>query len=496
MTTSPTTATIAPTSDYFVGNTVPYYALDKMSMDTIFDRLESARVNRVMFIAHDPWGATFEQDPSFYPGALRPFRIPESVPHGDCLARVCEAAAKRGMKVYAHLLPYDAIDAGHWPAVGAHEPDLSARMQRGLSACAQIDIFGRKDSRVSWLHPEYRQYQLSVAEDLLRRYPIEGIKYNVESTGPLSTVMIGRDAAGYTHRKPRAPVCFGPHTLAEARKRGINIERARAGWMELLNFSETSWRHARAEGDTFAAPGVSLGDSTAASTPPDGYFTTFLRILMRYPEILQWNQMWYDGVFSLYAELHGLCKLVHPDRKLGLHIWHHRAFSIFDRAAWDYTELARRSDWIKPKIDHRTAGFRFHQDVRRWTQALFRDRPSTAAYEAWCTLLGWDHEVAYEQLPSTGMSLDYVRRDTACAVAAVPAGFPIYPGLSVGIPSPTLTSTCDSISEAIHAADAGGAAGIMIARNITEQKPDQLASAGAAIDAVLAKRKATAPTAP
>jgi hypothetical protein len=32
----------------------------------------------------------------------------------------------------------------------------------------------------------------------------------------------------------------------------------------------------------------------------------------------------------------------------------------------------------------------------------------------------------------------------------------------------------------------------MIARNITEQKTDQLASAGAAIDAVVAKRK-TAP---
>jgi hypothetical protein len=88
------------------------------------------------------------------------------------------------------------------------------------------------------------------------------------------------------------------------------------------------------------------------------------------------------------------------------------------------------------------------------------------------------------------MSLDYVRRDIACAVAAVPAGFPIYPGLSVGIPSPTLTSTCDSIREAIHAADEAGASGIMIARNITEQDPAQLASAGAAIDAVLAKRRA------
>jgi hypothetical protein len=478
--------------DYFVGDTVTYQALLKHDLSEILDDLQRARVNRVMFIAHDPWGATFTPDPSFYRFTrLEPFRDPAVEPLDDALAKICAASQARGMKVYAHVLPYDGVDAGHWPALGASAPDISARMQRNLAHCAQIDLFGNKDSRVCWRHPDYRAYQLAVAEDLLRRYPLEGIKYNVETTGPLSSVLIGRDAAGYTHRKPRAAVCFCPHCLAEARARGISIDRARQGWRELLEFSERSWRAARQAGDTFAAEGRQLGDGAETDPPADGYFVTLMRLLMRYPELLAWNAMWYDGVKSLYGELHGLAKWVHPDRKLGLHVWHHRAFSVFERAAWDLGELARVADWIKPKMDHRTAGYRFHQDVRRWTQALFSDRPRDDAYRAWCTLLGWDHEADYDDLPQTGMSLEYVRRDVECAVRSVPAGYPIYAGLSVGIPSPTLTSTPDSIRDAIRVAHRAGAAGIMLSRNYMEQERAQLVAAGEAIGEILAERGAS-----
>lgn len=474
-------------TDYFVGNTLTFNALQKYALNEILDNLQLARVNRLMFIAHDPWGATFEPEPSFYKFTrLEPFRDPVSAALGDCVAQVCEAAQARGMKVYGHVLPYDCVDVGHWPALGGESRDISARMQGNLSHCAQIDLFGRKDPRVCWRHPDYRAYQAAVVENLLRVYPLEGIKYNVESTGPLSSVLIGRDAAGYTLRKPRAPMCFCQFCLSEARNRGINVERARAGWMELLEFSETSWRQARAMGDAFAGDGLQLGKGSASEAPADGYFTTFMRILMRYPEVLAWNTMWYDGIKSLIAELHGLTKWVHPDRKLGLHIWHHRAFSLFDRAAWDLGELARTTDWIKPKIDHRTAGFRFHQDVNRWTQALFLDRPKEEAYRAWCALLGWDHEVPYDELPTTGMSLDYVRRDIECAVQSVPQGFPIYPGLSIGIPSPTLSSTPDSIRDAIRVAHSAGASGIMLARSYLEQSQDQFIAAGEAIDEITA----------
>lgn len=477
--------------DFFVGNTLQSSSLGQTDLEQILDDLQGARVNRIMFISHDPWGASFEQDPSFYAHTfLKPFREPGSLRYGDPLRSVCRAAEKRGMGVYAHLLPYDSIESGVWPTHRAEETnDVSSSMQPRLSACAQIDLFGRKDGRTCWRHPDYRQYQLAVAENLLRGYPIEGIKYNVECTGPLSSVLIGRDAAGFRGRRPRLPTCFCDHCLAEASRRGIQVDRARRGWKELLELSERSWRQARHAGDPFATPGVAMGDGREVTAPPDGYFIGLLRILFRYPELLQWNSMWYDGIKSLYAEMHGLVKNVHPDRKLGLHVWHHRAFSPFDRAVWDYAELAKMSDWIKPKVDHRTAGFRYHQDVRRWSQALFGGQPIEEAYRTWCALLGWKDEAPYDELPTTGMSLNYVRREVLSAVEAVPEGFPIYPGISVGIPSPTLTSTPDSIRDGIRVSCESGAAGIMLCRGYHEQGRDQLLAAGKAIDEALAQRK-------
>jgi hypothetical protein len=76
-------------------------------------------------------------------------------------------------------------------------------------------------------------------------------------------------------------------------------------------------------------------------------------------------------------------------------------------------------------------------------------------------------------------------------VRSVPAGYPIYAGLSVGIPSPTLTSTPDSIRDAIRVAHRAGAAGIMLSRNYMEQERAQLVAAGEAIGEILAERGAS-----
>jgi hypothetical protein len=472
--------------DYFVGNTLESHAIERVPLEQILDDFELARVNRIMFISCDPWGCAFEPHEERYAFTrLKPRRLPAAAELGDCLGMVCEAAARRKMRVYAHNLAYESAWDGYWPALRKEDcSDISSRVLANFTACCQIDLFGRKNFRVCMNHPDYRQYLLSIAEDQLRSYPIEGIKLNVERNGPLSSVLVGNYAATFHTRKPQAPACFCAHCLKLAAERGINLERARQGWLELLNLSETSFRQARERGDAFAGEGPCLGDSTAKTPPADGYFITFLRIIMRFPEILQHNQLYYDSIKSLYGEMYGIVKMVHPDRKLGLHVWTHRAFSIFERAMWDYAELRRYADWIKPKIDHTTAGFRFHQDVRRYTQALFQDRSAESAYRAFCTMLGWEEEGPYDELPTRGMSLDYVRRDVEMAVEAVRDEVPIYPGIGINIPAPTLTSTPESVAAAIAAAHAGGARGIMLTRNYLEQQRENLIAAGEAIDRI------------
>ncbi len=471
--------------DHFVGMPFGTSAMGKLNLEQILDGMERARVNRIMFIAQDPNGSQFQYNPEYYAFTrLKPAMGENVKPGDDPLGKVCDAARKRGMKVYAHNLAYECAWSGYWPAKRGG-PDISSSMLRNFTACSQIDIFGRKNFRVCTNHPDYRQYYLSIAEDQLRNYPIEGVYFNTERNGPLSSVLVGNYAAEFGYRKPQAPSCFCPHCIAKAKDIGINIDRARQGWMELLEFSERSWREARKKGDPFAGEGTSLGIRRDETAPADGYFITFLRIVMKYPEVLQWNQMWYDSLTSLFAEMYGVVKLVSPERKFGLHIWHHRDFSIFERAMFDYGEIKRYADWIKPKTDHTVAGFRYRQDVRRYAQALFYDREFEKAYEAWSTLLGWD-EGPSDHLPEAGLSLDYLKKNTASAIKAVNGEISIYPGIGINIPAPTRTSSPDDVRAALFAVHEAGATGVQLTRNFIEMKPENLDAAGKAIDEIRA----------
>jgi hypothetical protein len=479
---------------FFVGFSFTAEALRRgLDPERILDDIAVTGANKIMFIARDPWGCEFRPDKSCYDFTrFAPEPSADAAPGDDPLGRVCEAAASRGIGVYAHNLAYECATLGYWPAT-KDSRDMSARILRNFSVAAQIDIFGRKSFRVCTNHPDYRQFYFSLIEDQLRHYPIEGIKWNLERNGPLSSVLVGNYAADFRYRKPLAPVCFCPHCLEEARRRGINTDRAKQGWMELLQFSERSWRAARVSGDPFAGDGPVLGGMTETATPPDGYFITFLRIIMRYPEILMWNQMWYDSLLEFTAQAYGLVKLVGPERKFGIHVWHHRAFSIFERAMYDYSEMRRYADWIKPKMDHTCAGFRFNQDSRRYIQALFPDRNRERAYQAWCTMLGWEEELPLDDLPAGGMSLAYLRRDTASAVAAVAGEIPIYPGIGIDMPSPTRAYTEDSIAEALRTVYEAGAQGVLLTRNYLEMNKAHMAAAGRAIAEIRAEvdRRAT-----
>jgi hypothetical protein len=470
----------------FIGLTIETTAIQRFGFEKILDDLEFARVNKIMFIAQDPWGSYFDYHDDLYRFTrLRPFHN-ESIPKDlvDGLGLVCEAAHKRGMAVYAHDLAYECSWPGYWPAT-SDSSDISSRILKNFTAVSQIDIFGRKNFRVCTNHPDYRQFYLSIIEDQLRHYPIEGIKFNQERNGPLSTVLVGHYPAGFHYRKPMAPVCFCPHCLAIAKERGINIDRARQGWMELLKFSETSWKRARAGGDPFTGEGPALTADSPTEQPADGYFITFLRIIMRYPEILMWNQMWYDSLQSWMAEIYSVVKMVNPERKLGIHVWHHRAFSIFERAMYDYSEMRRYADWIKPKMDHTCAGFRYQQDVHRYIQALFGDRNFERAYQAWSTMLGWENELPFDQLSEGGMSLDYIRRDTATAIQAA-GDVPVYPGIGIDMPSPYRPSTPEDICNAIHTIHEAGAPGVLLCRNYMEMKRENIIAAGRAIDDIRA----------
>jgi hypothetical protein len=132
----------------------------------------------------------------------------------------------------------------------------------------EIDVFGRKGPKPCLNNPDYRQYYQSLVEDQLRSYPIDGINFNIERYGPLENTLLGNFPSAYTTRKPSAATCFCPHCVRRAADRGIDVERARRGYVALLEFAEGSWLAGLQAGDALSLPGFPLGDIVSPAPPP------------------------------------------------------------------------------------------------------------------------------------------------------------------------------------------------------------------------------------
>lgn len=175
---------------FFVGFPLQAREVLKYGVEQVFDDLERTGVNHVMNLAQDPEGSFFQFHEEYYAFTRLKPTWGDYIPAGvDPFQIVCKEAEKRGMKVYAHNLAYESAWPGYWPAK-KEGPDISSTVLRNFTAVSQIDIFGRKNYRVCTNHPDYRQFYLSSVEDQLRSYPIEGIKFNMERNGPLSSVLV------------------------------------------------------------------------------------------------------------------------------------------------------------------------------------------------------------------------------------------------------------------------------------------------------------------
>ena len=121
-------------------------------------------------------------------------------------------------------------------------------------------------------------------------------------------------------------------------------------------------------------------ESREGKRPNDGYFVTFWRLLLEYPEILGWHRLWTDSLMEVYAEIFGIVKAINPEIQVGWHIMHLLSFSPFFRADQDYARLRRFSDFIKVVTYHNCAGFRFQRFVETLCQTIFEIRRR----RGWC----------------------------------------------------------------------------------------------------------------
>ena len=144
----------------------------------------------------------------------------------------------------------------------------SRRMIQNMPNAAkvtEIDLYGRRLIGPCFNHPDYRAHLIGKIESVLGEYPneVDGIAWGCERQGPFQTAIGG----GWT---ADGISCFCEYCRAKAGQRGISVERAQAGYTQLTQLFR------------------------AASTdqrPVDGYFVTFWRLLLDYPEILSWEKL-------------------------------------------------------------------------------------------------------------------------------------------------------------------------------------------------------------
>jgi len=383
-------------------------------------------------------GAFFNPNPEYYKNTfLREFKAPDKLYEGfDALGDVAPEAHKRDVKLYAYY-----CETAH------KEPRVPVI---NFPQIAEVDAYGRKATRPCLLNPDYRSWTFSIFEDMIRSYDMDGILWGIERQSALMNMIDGD-----------VPTCFCEHCRTAAARKGIDAERAREGYIKFDKF---------------------LQRVRAGEIPNDGVFVTGLRIILDYPEIMHWEKMWNDAHKSLYRELSGVVKFMDPKCEFGLGMWQEiNTFNPYLRAQYDFSELARYADFVKPVLYHIPAGLRFVNFAKRWNNTIMKDLSLDETVEFLKRVMQLN-EAGADELPETGFSAGYVQRQTANLVNSMGGNVPVYPGIGVGVANVGGKKiTPDDAKAAVKAAYEGGAKGIMISRNYSETQLDLLEAVGDAL---------------
>src|SRR5690348_11948566 len=236
-------------------------------------------------------------------------------PGFDVLASVLPQAQSRRMKVFCW---YEDVFRG----------DLE-----GIEPLQEVTLSGKKAGTLCFHNPEAQAFWQALTEDYLRSYPVDGVMWGSERQGPFNNAIGSSHGGG--NGDPGDVTCFCDYCKREASSRGIDANRAVEGYTRLASL---------------------VRQSRTGSRPSDGYFVSYWRLLVQYPEILAWEKLWNDGQKSTYANIHQVAKSIRRDCAVGWHIWHNNSFSPFYRAEQDYAEFQKYSDFLKVVLYNNCGG--------------------------------------------------------------------------------------------------------------------------------------------
>lgn len=358
----------------------------------------------------------------------------------DIVSTVLPAAKKRGMKLFCSI------------------EDVFRSDLPGVKEVAEVDLQGRRTGTLCLFHPGVRAFWTGLAADLCSSYDIDGILFFNERNGPLL------NALGASHAQNIASsrvTCFCEYHQKAARAAGIDFERTREGYTKLDQFVQAALKDQR---------------------PTDGYFVEFWRLLVEYPEIMAWDRLFDQGKHQVLAEVKATVKSIRANLQVGFHIEHVNSFNPIFRATRRYNELAQKADFLKVVVYNNCGGERYAHFINNVGSTVFRDVPKEELMRFNNHLLNYGNEAALDELGRTGLSPDYVARETKRALDGVKGKCRILPGIDIGIPTGknSRKASPDDTYAATKAALAAGADGVILSRKYSEMELANLSAAGRA----------------
>jgi hypothetical protein len=393
-------------------------------------------------------------------------RAPE-YPDWDMLETVIPEAKRRGMRSFAMM--DESSHARH------------LRSYPNFLKCLEVDIWNKPARRPCFNNPDYRNWHLGIIEDYIKSYELDGIMWSSERPSPLDRLIQEPTRQGLG-----LITCYCSHCKALGAERGISWRRAQEGYRKLVLWN---------------------ADIARGAIPSDGAFVTFWRLLLTYPELLSWQSLWADGQHQMYRDIFGTVRAYRPEMKVGWNMPQNITFSPFYRASQNYAELSHIADFLKISTYDNAAGPRFHTFIAGISRTIFGDADPKQVYPLVLKMLGLD-EAPYQDLPKTGLSADYVRRETKRALVGGEGRCVVYAGIDVDIPvgqpertdipgpvlgdasmidaddtpGPDLSRTTpERVKAAVLAAFEGGASGVVLGRKYSEMRLDNLTGVRAAL---------------